>query len=67
MSGPDTEPIWEVVGADGPLSDEAIRALAALEIPIVTTNYDGLIETVTPLAHLTWTDSAVPGNALSKV
>ena len=38
-----------------PLKDEAvIRALAALDVPLVTTNYDDLIERVTGLPGVTW-------------
>ena len=38
-----------------PLKDEAvIRALDALDVPLVTTNYDDLIERVTGLQGVTW-------------
>jgi hypothetical protein len=34
-----------------------IRALASLDIPLVTTNYDDLIEKVTKLKRVTWKDT----------
>ena len=36
--------------------DSVIRALDALQVPIVTTNYDHLIERVTDLPGVTWID-----------
>lgn len=33
-----------------------IELLARLDVPLVTTNYDGLIEKVTSLKHVTWKD-----------
>ncbi|MFM9960895.1 MAG: SUMF1/EgtB/PvdO family nonheme iron enzyme [Planctomycetaceae bacterium] len=35
---------------------QVIKALAALNAPLVTTNYDDLIEKVTKLKHVTWKD-----------
>ncbi len=41
-----------------PIDDPAvINALAALDLPLLTTNYDDLIEKVTGLKHVTWKDS----------
>ena len=36
---------------------KVIEALAAMDLPLLTTNYDGLIEKVTGLKHVTWKDS----------
>ncbi len=35
-----------------------IQSLAQLAVPLVTTNYDDLIEKATPLKHVCWTDAA---------
>jgi len=40
-----------------PVDRSVIRALAALDTPLVTTNYDDLIEKVTKLKHVTWKDA----------
>lgn len=37
---------------------KVIEALAALDLPLLTTNYDQLIEEVTGLKHITWKDSS---------
>ena len=41
-----------------PVDPAAIKAIKALNAPIVTTNYDGLLERVTRLKYVTWQDSA---------
>src|SRR5574341_1034744 len=50
--------LWlrNTVGSLSVVDDSLIRAIADLEIPIVTTNYDNLIEDVTGLPTLTWLD-----------
>ncbi|MCY2996202.1 MAG: SUMF1/EgtB/PvdO family nonheme iron enzyme [Planctomycetota bacterium] len=40
-----------------PVDGTVIQALAALDTPLVTTNYDDLIEDVTTLKHVTWHDT----------
>jgi hypothetical protein len=40
-----------------PVEPAGLRVLLSLDIPIATTNYDGLIERVTGLDHLTWSAS----------
>lgn len=48
----------ESVGAL-PVSDRSVlEALAALRVPLATTNYDGLLEEVTGLRPVTWRDGA---------
>ncbi len=47
-----------------PADRTVIRALAALKIPLITTNYDGLIEEVTKIAHATWNASATVARVL---
>ncbi len=44
----------ESVGSLQPKRPGVIRALQALNVPIVTTNYDGLIESVTGWPAVTW-------------
>jgi len=39
-----------------PQDRTVIEALATLELPLITTNYDDLIEQVTGLKHVTWQD-----------
>jgi len=48
----------ETVGSLQPQSDgrELIQALADLRVPVITTNYDGLIETVCGRSAITWRD-----------
>ncbi|MCY2988198.1 MAG: SUMF1/EgtB/PvdO family nonheme iron enzyme [Planctomycetota bacterium] len=41
-----------------PVDRTVIRALAALATPLVTTNYDDLLEKVAKLKHVTWQDTA---------
>ena len=40
-----------------PENPAVIRALAALELPLLTTNYDDLIEKAASLKHVTWKES----------
>ena len=40
-----------------PENPSTVQALVALETPLVTTNYDDLIEKVTSLKHVTWQDA----------
>jgi hypothetical protein len=47
----------ETVGRLEPSASDTLRALKDLEIPIVTTNYDSLIEQVTGRAPVTWKES----------
>lgn len=48
-----------------PLQDRSVlEALHALGVPIATTNYDGLIETVTGLRPLTWRQPALAHRAV---
>ncbi|WP_290058761.1 tetratricopeptide repeat protein [Amycolatopsis solani] len=48
----------KTVGALRVHDHAVIRALAALGVPLATTNYDGLIEDVTGLPPVTWRDGA---------
>ena len=41
-----------------------IEAIAQLDLPVVTTNYDGLIEEVTGLEYATWVDSRHVGRVM---
>jgi hypothetical protein len=49
----------ESVGSLKVVDPEVIQALAELDAPIVTTNYDGLIEQVTGLPTVTWRQGAL--------
>jgi hypothetical protein len=48
----------DTVGSLEVADPSLIEALAALDLPIATTNYDGLITDVTKLAPVTWKDRA---------
>jgi len=48
----------ETVGSLHPQKRETIEALQALDLVLATTNYDSLIEEVTGLEPVTWTDGA---------
>jgi tetratricopeptide (TPR) repeat protein len=48
----------ETVGLLRPRRSDAIEALHCLGVKLATTNYDGLIETVTGLPPVTWRDGA---------
>lgn len=49
----------ESVGSLELLEPDAIEAIAKLNVPIATTNYDGLITKVTGRRPVTWTDRAL--------
>ena len=47
--------VFEPLQAESPT---VIQSLAALDTPLMTTNYDDLIEKVTGLRHVTWNDAS---------